>query len=99
MIWKIQLIQKLKILEQKLEKIKRYLSRIDYEYQSDLKIIKKINFEKYKRYETLKDLIKRTSNSKSCKLCWKDGLQCLVLNLHKIKLAIFKNLEILKIKI
>ena len=67
------------------------------QYRSDLKIIKKINFEKYKRYETLKDLIKRASKSKkAANFVGKDGITVLGIKFTQNKIGYiqeFKNIK------
>ncbi len=62
------------------DNIKQHLSKNDLEeYKSKFKKIEKINFNKYKNYTTLKDLIKRAEKSKKAKdFVGKDG--------YKIKL-------------
>ena len=45
------------------DNIKQHLSKNDLqEYKDTFKSIKKVNFEKYKNYTTLKNLIKRAEN-------------------------------------
>ena len=69
------------------------------QYQSDLKIIKKINFEKYKRYETLKDLIKRASKSKkAANFVGKDGITVLGIKFTQNKIGYIQEFRNIKDK-
>jgi len=69
------------------------------QYQSDLNIIKKINFEKYKRYETLKDLINRASNSKKAKnFVGKDGITMLGIKFTQNKIGYIQEFRNVKDK-
>jgi hypothetical protein len=69
------------------------------QYQSDLKIITKINFEKYKRYETLKDLIKRASKSKkAANFVGKDGITVLGIKFTQNKIGYIQEFRNIKDK-
>ena len=77
---------------------KKYLSNSSLdEYKYRFEYIKKMNFEKYKRYETLKDLMKgATRSKKAANFVGTDGFTVLGIKFRQDKIGFiqeFKNLE------
>ena len=77
---------------------KKYLSNSSLdEYKYRFEYIEKMNFEKYKRYETLKDLMKgATRSKKAANFVGTDGLTVLGIKFTQDKIGFiqeFKNLE------
>ena len=91
--------QEIKDLRTEIRKNKKiYLLDSDLkQYQSDLKIIKKINFKKYERYLTLEDLIERADKSnKAANFVGKDGVKIFGIKFTQNKIGYiqeFRNIE------